>query len=206
MNQRTTRKEAVTDILVEAIAAVNAADVPTELKEVAFSKAVDLIMARRTAEASPRMETADAGSVALPMPARAARALPADDTIGRIAARLRMDRDTVAQVFDETDGKIDIIVAPRKLASGKAPATKQLATLVAAARQAADVEEWTDADEIRRFVEDFKRYDSANFASTLKEMDDIFRVKQNGRKISVKLGRSGWDRAAELVATLSREA
>ena len=65
--------------------------------------------------------------------------------------------------------------------------------------------EWTDADEIRRFVEDFKRYDSANFAASLKEMDEIFRIKQSGRKITLKLGRPGWDKAAELVATLAGE-
>lgn len=125
------------------------------------------------------------------------------DLVGTIAARLRLDREIVGEVFDETDGKIDIIVPPRKLATAKAPAVKQLALLVAVARQGADVEEWTDADEIRGFVEDFKRYDQANFASTLKQMDDIFRFKQSGRKITMKLSRPGWDRAVELITKLA---
>lgn len=205
MTEQETRKVAVADILAEAIAAVNAADVPPELKEAAFSKAVDVIMARHTAETSGQMETGESNHAAPAPPPRAA-AITAGDLVGLIATRLRMDRETVAEVFDVADGKIDVIVPPRKLAPGKAPATKQLATLVAAARQGADIEEWTEADEIRRFVEDFKRYDSANFASTLKEMDDIFRIRQTGRKISVKLGRPGWNRAAELVATLAGEA
>jgi hypothetical protein len=205
MNEQGTSKDAVADILSEAIAAVSAADVPAELKEAAFSKAVDVIMARRTAETPARMETV----ASTPAPAASAvtanRSTPADDAVGRIAARLRLDREIVADVFDEADGKIDVIVPQRKLAAGKSPATKQLATLVAAARQGADIEEWTDADEIRRFVEDFKRYDSANFAASLKEMDDIFRIKQSGRKITLKLGRPGWDKAAELISRLAGE-
>lgn len=203
MNEQETVKESVADILAEAIAAVSAADVPDDLKEAAFSKAVDVIMARRTAETPVRMETATATPAAAPAVARTAPA--AGDLVGTIAARLRLDREVVGEVFDETDGRIDVIVPPRKLAAGKSPATKQLALLIAAARQAAEIEEWTDADEIRRFVEDFKRYDQANFASSLKEMDDIFRLKQSGRKITLKLSRPGWDRAVELITKLSGE-
>lgn len=206
MIDQETGKESVADILAEAIAAVNAADVPAELKEAAFSKAVDVIMARRTAGTVARIDTGVSVPAGMSTSVGAPPSVAPDDLVGRIAARLRLERDAVAEVFDATDGKIDIIVPPRKLAPGKAPATKQLATLVAAARQGAEIEDWTDVDEIRRFVEDFKRYDSANFAATLKEMDDIFRIKQTGRRIVVKLGRPGWDRATELVTTLAGEA
>lgn len=204
MSEQEMSKESVADILAEAIAAVNAVDVPDDLKAAAFSKAVDVIMARRTAATPVRMDTAAPTPAAAP--SAAGPAPVAGDMVGAIAARLRLDREVVGEVFDETDGKLDVIVPPRKLAAGKAPAVKQLALLVASARQAAGIEEWTDADEIRQFVEDFKKYDQANFASTLKQMDDIFRIKQTGRKITVKLGRPGWDRAAELVTTLAGEA
>ncbi len=203
MSEPEPSKESVADILAEAIAAVNAAGVPAELKEAAFSKAVDVIMARRTAETAGSMGTA--GVAHAPAVTPGATALTEGDVVGLIAARLRLDREVVGEVFDETDGKLDVIVPPRKLAAGKAPAVKQLALLVASARQAAGIEEWTDADDIRQFVEEFKRYDQANFASTLKQMDDIFRIKQTGRKITVRLGRPGWDRAAELVTTLAGE-
>lgn len=125
--------------------------------------------------------------------------------LDRVADRLRLDRATVADVFDDSDGTIDVIVAPRKLDPAKARATKQLALLVVAARQAAELEEWTDVDEIRRLAEDFKKYDSANFASAIKEMQDDFRFKQVGRRITVKLGRPGWERAAEMVRRLAGE-
>lgn len=198
-------KGEIAAILAEAIGAVNDAEVPPELREAAFSKAVDVIMSKRIAETGGRMETAPSNHAVTGTLGRAAPAAAGDDLLGRIANRLRLGRDVVAEVFDVQDGKIDVIIAPRKLDSGKAPATKQLATLVAAARQGAEIEEWTDANEIRRLVEDFKRYDQANFASALKEMDDIFRVKQSGRKLSLKLGRPGWDRATELVARLAGE-
>ena len=198
-------KDSVASILGEAMAAVDAAGLPAQMREIAFSRAVDVIMARRTGETTARMEMAPESPSGSLTAMAEGRPAATDAPLSRIATRLRLDRDTVAEVFDEVDGKIDIIVPQRKLASGKSPATKQLATLVAAARQGADIEDWTDADEIRRFVEDFKRYDSANFAASLKEMDDIFRIKQSGRKITLKLGRPGWDKAAELVATLAGE-
>jgi hypothetical protein len=205
MSEQETHKGTVADILGEAIAAVNEADVPDDLKQAAFSKAVDVIMARRTAETAAPMGTAAAAPAAAAAPT-VDRAVPtAGAIVGSIAARLRLNPEVVGEVYDETDGKLDVIVPPRKLAAGKATATKQLALLVVAARQAAEIEEWTDADEIRRFVEDFKRYDQANFAATLKDMDDIFRVKQSGRKISLKLSRPGWDRAVELITKLSGE-
>ncbi len=201
MSEPESGKDSVANILAEAIAAVNAADVPDDLKAAAFAKAVDVIMARRTAATAAPMGTASVAPATSPSMVRPAPAV--GDLVGTIAARLRLDREIVGEVFDETDGKIDIIVPPRKLATAKAPAVKQLALLVAVARQGADVEEWTDADEIRGFVEDFKRYDQANFASTLKQMDDIFRFKQSGRKITMKLSRPGWDRAVELITKLA---
>jgi hypothetical protein len=205
MNAPETDKGDVAGILAEAIAAVNAADVPPELKEAAFSKAVDVIMARRMAVTSGRIGTGVSGPVAPSTPDRTTAPVSGGDLLSRVANRLRLEREVVAEVFDERDGQIDLIVAPRKLDARKGPATKQIALLVAAARQGADIEEWTDADEIRRFVEDFKRYDQANFASALKQMDDIFRVRQSGRKVSLKLGRPGWDRASEFVAKLAGE-
>lgn len=190
-------------ILEQAMAAVDAAVIPDELRAVAFSKAVDVIIAHRRAGSPAGMQVGSASPSANASPRHRMPATP--DTIGAVAERLRLDREIVVQVFDETDGKIDIIVPPRKLATGKAPATKQLALLVAAARQAAEIDEWTDADEIRRIAEEFKKYDQSNFAATLKQMDDVFHIKQSGRSIKVRLSRPGWDRAAELVTKLTGE-
>jgi hypothetical protein len=136
---------------------------------------------------------------------QASDAKTSNGLLDRVAARLRLDRAIVADVFDDSDGTIDVIVAPRKLDPAKARGTKQLALLIVAARQAAEIEEWTDVDEIRKLAEDYKKYDSANFASAIKEMQDDFRLKQVGRRITVKLGRPGWDRAAEMVRRLAGE-
>lgn len=203
MSEQEFSMERLQAILEQAMAAVDAAAVPDELRAVAFSKAVDVIIAHRRAGPPARIEVGSAGPAANASPGHR---LPAtSDMIGSIAQRLRLDREIVVQVFDETDGKIDIVVPPRKLATGKAPATKQLALLVAAARQAAQIDEWTDADEIRRVAEEFKKYDQSNFAATLKQMDGEFQIKRSGRSIKVRLSRPGWDQAAELVTKLTGE-
>jgi hypothetical protein len=169
-----------------------------------FAKAVELLNARRRSDRVVLTDTDKYVHAAEKMLA----SIESKTSVGLldlVASRLRLDRAVVADVFDDSDGTIDVIVTPRKLDPTKARATKQLALLVVAARQAAELEEWTDVDEIRRLVEDYKKYDSANFASAIKEMHDDFRIKQVGRKITVKLGRPGWDRAAELVRKLAGE-
>lgn len=171
----------------------------------AYSKAVELLHERRKTGRVVSTDTEKSVHAAETM----LRAIEVKTTGGglldRVADRLRLDRAVVADVFDDSDGSIDVIVAPRKLDPAKARATKQLALLVVSARQAAELEEWTDVDEIRRLAEDYKKYDSANFASAIKEMQDDFRFKQVGRKITVKLGRPGWERASEMVRRLAGE-
>jgi hypothetical protein len=192
--------------ILDAALEVSASDkVPPEMKEIAFVKAVDAMLAVSTA---PSSASKDADARAHTTPASVVRTESADSgsPLDKIAARLKVDRDTVAEVFDDADGKVDVIVPTSKFDSRKAPAAKQLALLIAGARQAAEIEEWTDLDAIRPIVADFKRYDTANFATTIKEMEDVFRVKQNGRTITVRLGRPGWDALGELVRKLGGEA
>jgi hypothetical protein len=167
-----------------------------------YSKAVELLHERRKIGRVVLTDTDKSVHAAQKM-LNALESKASNGPLDRVATRLRVDKAVVADVFDDSDGGIDVIVAPRKLDPAKARATKQLALLVVAARQAAELEEWTDVDEIRRLAEDYKKYDSANFASAIKEMQDDFRFKRVGRKISVKLGRPGWERAAEMIRRLA---
>jgi hypothetical protein len=185
----------VSAILTAAAKAVEEANLPDDLRQAGFQKAIDLLTR---------------GTEAGPAPAIPAIHAPTEtggrDLLAKIAARLRLTEQIVSDVYEETDGAIDVIVPAARFEARKAPAAKQIALLVAAARQGAELEEWTDVDQIRHFAEEYKKYDPNNFAATLKEMDDVFRVKQTGRTITLKLSRPGWDKAAELVQAVASPA
>lgn len=91
------------------------------------------------------------------------------------------------------------------LDSRKAAATKQLALLIAAARQGLGLEEWTGVDFVRRACIDFGRYDESNFAAAINEMSDSFLIRGRGRQRVLRLRRPGVEKAARLVRDLTGE-
>jgi hypothetical protein len=187
------------DILAAAMTAVDEANIKGEFRVPAFEKAVDLIAASAGISAGkgvpPSGVAGTGGKSGVPI-------INGGTLLAKVAVRLKIDLDTVKEVYHEADGKFDIIVSPTMLEKAKSTGMKQLALLVAAARQGAELEEFTDADHVRHFADAFNKYDGGNFATDLKSMEDEFRVRRDGRKILIKLSRPGWDRAAELVRRL----
>lgn len=179
-------------ILIQAKEDVKRADLPDDLREAAFKEAIRL---RATAagvgpeepERRPERPTPPANS----------------DALDKIAERLRVPKSALEDVLDEHDGELDLIIGARKLPSSTQAGAQSIALLVASARQAAEIEEWTSVDTIRKVCEDFKKYDSANFAKSLSKMDDFFRMRGRGQKREFKLARPGWDAAGDLVRDLT---
>lgn len=193
----------VKDTLTAALKAVTDANIPEELREVAFAKAVDLL-AGTVSPASSRSQATNGAPA--PQTGRQEVEPPKVDSgsaLDRIASKLDVGRDRVDEVFAESDGTIDIIVSARKLASSKQEGTRQIALLLAAGRQAAGVEEWTGADVIRAKCEDFRKLDSPNFGKALGGMQDEFSLQGPAKKRKVKVSRQGWLAAGDLVKSLT---
>jgi hypothetical protein len=187
-------------ILAEAAKAVDDAKIPDSLRQSAFEKAVDLLAASKGA--GEVGERTPSGGGAAPTPVT----IIDDGTLlSKVATKLKVSPETVGEVLHEKDGRFDVIVPPAKLAAGKAPGMKQLALVVAAARQGAELDDFTDMEHIRHFAVEFNKYDSANFATDLKDLEDELRFRKEGRKIFVKLTRVGWERAAALIRQLGGE-
>ncbi len=185
------------EVLVEVLKDVEEADVPDDLREIAFSKTFDLragtVAANSGAPSTPGTKTNEAPAVG-------------DDPLAKIAARYSIDTATVAEVYAIDDGKLELIVPLSKLAKATATGTKEIALLIAGGRQAAGIEEWTSWEEIRDACVEFKKYDAGNFAKTMHEMDDVFNQRrQSERKYLVKLARPGWDRLGEAIRRLGGE-
>jgi hypothetical protein len=183
------------ELLAAAKQAVDEAELPEDLRQAGFEWALDML-------------TGDAPSVpgAATRPLSEAGGAAADESLlGKIASRLKLPQDVVADVYEERDGELDLGLNASKFDTSKSAGTKQIALLVAAGRQAAGIEDRTEAEVVRKFAQDFKRYDGPNFAKHLKakDLEDALTVRQEGTKIWIKVPRPGWDKASDLVKKLA---
>ena len=178
----------ISEILVGALKDVEDAKFPDSLKETALREAIRLRSEEAGFGGSPQVGRGG-GTTA----ARRQEPAGADDLLGKIASRLGVEREQLEDIFDEQDGSIGLIVAPRRLDGAVASGTKQIALLVATARQGAELEDWTSVNEIRRWCEEYKRYDSTNFSKTIGSMDNVFGMRGQKQQRQVKMSRPAWD-------------
>lgn len=121
-----------------------------------------------------------------------------------MAAKLDLPADTLGEVFHVEGEELTIVLARSKFEETRTGATRQLALLIAAGRQAGGWDEqWTATSVIREVVDDFGRLDSANFASTIREMQEVFSFSGNRQSLRVKVRRHGYDEATTLVRSLA---
>jgi hypothetical protein len=180
---------------------VSIPEVPDELRVIAFSKVFDLRAGNAVPGASAARE--QAGRI---------RANAAEngggngDVLASIADRLGLDRSTVAEVYDVEDDKPTLIVQAGKLPGNVSGATKEIALLIAGARQAAGIEDWTSVDIVRDVCSDYKRYDQGNFAKTMRQMESVFKIKKDSSgKLTVALAKPGWEDFGGLVRRFGGE-
>ncbi|MEU0499121.1 hypothetical protein [Mycobacterium sp. NPDC006124] len=126
----------------------------------------------------------------------------AGDVLGHICAALKVDRDLIDLVYTLQDGEPHIVVSPKRIATNKAQATRHLAQLVAASRQAAGLEEWTSVTSIRKVVTDYGRLDSGNFASYLQNLDGVALLRGKGQQREIKITKPGYEATGDLVRAL----
>lgn len=149
---------------------------------------------------------------AAPAPARAAETptlkavdqTAESDLISKIAATLKLDPELAERIYDVKDGQLGYVISARRLASDKANATRQLAAIVAAGRQAAGLEDWTPVTVVREVVHDFGKLDGANFAGYIAKMDkdDAYLVRGKGANREIKVTRSGLEPVGEMLTSL----
>ncbi len=186
----------VEDVVRDALKVMENAGVPEALRPAALPAIIEL-MARQ----APGAASTGLG----PYQPSAPGSQPvsgAADLLTRLGARLGVDGDLVEGVYTSDGTGVTISVHPGRLPKTRSTGTKNLALLVTAMRQATLDEEFTFVEEIRRFAQEYDRYDQANFASALGEMRGAFLVKGSGRQRALKLTRPGWRQAAELVKQL----
>ncbi len=170
----------IPSLLAAAANDVEESGVPDDLRPSAFQAAVAL----RTTDAGERT------------------AAPAADARGRadwhasVAAALDVSAADIEEAFDMDGERLRLTILPSRLPPQKAAATKDVALLISAARQAAGVDEdgWTPVDAIRSECREIGVLDANNFAADI-QLPDLMSVRGRGRSRELKITRRGFEQA-----------
>ena len=192
-------KSAVQRILEEANEVVEASGVATELRSVAFERAVDLL-----AGTALRAPGGDGGAGGAGADARGGGAAVADGKAAVVAKKMHIDASKVQRVFDFEDDDVSLSIKRSVLAKDKAGATQELALLYAGARQAAGYDDsHTKVADIRSRVESMGVLDKSNFATHLTDKTDWFTHKGKGVSREFKVTSPGYEDAGKLVLKIT---
>jgi hypothetical protein len=195
------RDDHVTDVLKRAMAVVEDAEVPDELRRAAFTAAVGLLAGATTVRGSapPTPGRQPAGTP--PGPA----ATDADPLTAKIAAGLGVEAAKVERVFAEKDGEPVLTIKSAKLPRSKAGGAHDIALLLMGARQASGIDEYTEAGRLRDETKRYGKFDGKNFGTQMKSLDNYILTDGKGAAAKRKLTVTGLEAAGELVEKYAEE-
>ena len=176
--------------------AVDAADLPADLRVAAFERALTTLLGGASASGSAD-PTGDGASEVSEEVAPAAK---------KVAARLRVDERQVTRVLDFDEDGVHILVPRSSLPKPKSEAIQQIALLVAAGRQASgiDPEGWTHQGHVREATEALGVDDHSNFAAHMKKLAGV-RSRGSGKTGELKMNAVGFEAAGNLIRRLATE-
>ncbi len=184
-----TNEDSVVVTIRKAVDAIAKANVPEDLRAVAFAHAIDMLQS----EQSPKFNARVATPNVQPMHRGIA---------GKIARDFGIPEELLESVYDIQTDRVDLVVHRSKLPKQKAPAMKVVATLVAAGRQAAGIEDWTAAEVVRDACRQIGVFDRSNFAMEVASLGDVFLVRGKGQSREFKVTRHGYEEAGRLISQL----
>ena len=189
--------------LRQAAEILEQADLPEDLRSVAFEHVLGSLGVVEHAAASDHRPLAGVGAASVKA---LSSALSGGDLLSKIAVALGLDRDPVARVYEEDDGQVQLIVKRAMLLepNKKAASIRQVALLVVVGRQAAGSEEHTSYDVIREECRELKVYDAANFATEVAKLE--FRTSGGRNSKEARANRHHYDDAADLIRRMTQAA
>jgi hypothetical protein len=187
------------DIVISTYEETQATPIPESYRGMAFVE----LLRHRLASVSTGLPTGKRESVEESETANPTAGLGLG-TLANVGERLELTGPQLEELYALDGAELDLVVSPARLPSSVAAATRDIALLVAAGRQARG-EEWTPGAAIRAVCADYRRYDEANVARAVGDMEEEFRFRGRGRSREMRLTRPGWDRARALARRLTAE-
>jgi hypothetical protein len=192
---QTSTKEAqmnIQDTFRRAMEILEELEIEKDLRPAAFTMAVEAL---RTGQSPVQPMEKPAGASASGEAGDAS-------SIETVARRLSLSRGQIEETYHFGEKGFELVAPGSKLAKSKSAGTKEIALVVAAGRQAAGIDDWTNMDDIREWSDHFRKLDAPNFAKAVADMSDVFRVAGKGSKRQVKLREPGWAKAKEVIERL----
>jgi hypothetical protein len=171
------------------------AGLPAELQEVAFAEVL-----RHMLSGAPQPTGQS--------PARPGSMHPGSKPSGvaRLAARVGVSEAALADVFEIVGDNVSLHVSSSRISSSKSGATKEVALLIAAARQGSGIDDaWTSVGYVRDALQQYNRYDLGNFSAYLHRAADAFNFRGKGTALEVRLTKPGWEIAITLLRSVAGE-
>ena len=189
--------------LRRAIEALDAAEVPSDLREVAFGRVFDLLAG--SMDRAGTGEPASTGPVRLgefSAPARPAAAI--SERSASIARELELEGEMIERLFDEHGpDELQFIGTLERFGTTKQSMVESVAILLCAARSAGgyDPDGRTPDAVIRAEIERHGLYDVTNYSKHTKRLRQLANPNGSGRSTTYKLKYEGRIRARELART-----
>jgi hypothetical protein len=125
--------------------------------------------------------------------------------LARLAIRVGVSELALSDVF-EIDGDVALHVASSRIDTVKSRATKEVALLIASARQGSGVDDsWTGVNHVRDSLQQYNRYDPNNFSAYLRKAGDSFNFRGKGSSQEIRLTKPGWETAIALIGSFTAE-
>jgi hypothetical protein len=188
--------KAVVESLRSAVAAVEEANVPEDLRVAAFTAALAGL------PGAPRSETKDAGKQ------QGRSTVPIIDTadgVDLIAAKLGVSLAQAATVYDVDDDGVHLTIKRSALNATKKLAQQEVTYLVVAGRQAVGLDEWTSTRLAIQVTHDRGVHDT-NVSKAISALDgDGLRFRGSGGQREMKMNAVGFSKATEILKRLAEE-
>jgi hypothetical protein len=114
--------------------------------------------------------------------------------------------EALADVFEIDGDAVTLHVASARISATKSQATREVALLVAAARQGSGADDgWTQVAHVREALQNYRRYDTNNFAASLRGATDAFNFRGKGAAQELRLTKPGWEMATDFIVSLARD-
>lgn len=198
--------ERLTAAIRDAGRAVNEAELPEEFRAAAFERALSVMLEH----GGLRGAMGQAGLPPAAEPMLGTSAMPGDvvrDPLHMVASRAGVTDEQIKEVFSLDGDELNVVVGARRIDPQPSQGSRELTLLVAGARQAAGLEEWTPLKRAREVCEHYSRLDSKNYAAVVvRGLDTEFSFRGQGVGREVRMTMPGWDAFSDLVKRLLGQA
>lgn len=195
-------REKLTEAIRVAVQALEEAEVPSELREPAFGKVMDVLLADQGLMAGSAGGVAAAGWGAEKAGGSPGDVPGDDDPLKIVADKAGVTLAQIKDVFSFEDGEVKLVVGAKRFDRAASKASRDITLLLAGGRQAAQIEEWTPLKVTREACEHYGRLDGRNYQAAVKRLDPELTFRNQGAAREVRVTMPGWDTWRELVQDL----